>query len=125
MTTRLLIACIGLVIFTPTALFAQENGQQIFDTQIAPLLSDRCLDCHSGSEPKGQLDLSSHQSLLQGGESGAAVTPGNVDESLLWQRIASDEMPPNHPLDARERALLRVWIADGALWGQDPIDRFR
>ena len=28
-----------------------------FDERVAPLLSERCLDCHSGGKPKGGLDL--------------------------------------------------------------------
>jgi hypothetical protein len=28
-----------------------------FDATVAPILARRCLDCHSGSDPKGKLDL--------------------------------------------------------------------
>src|SRR5919201_345510 len=69
-----------------------------FDTQIAPILARRCLDCHSGPDPKGKLDLSSQASALRGGEAGPAIAPGDPDESLLWERVASDEMPPKGPL---------------------------
>src|SRR5262245_27462084 len=63
-----------------SALWAEENpASNTFDSQIAPLLSDRCLDCHSGREPKGKLDLSSRTSAFAGGESGAALVPGDVE----------------------------------------------
>jgi hypothetical protein len=97
-----------------------------FDRQIAPLLAGRCLDCHSGAEPKGGLDLLGSKGLAKGGDSGEAVVlAGKPAESLLWQRISADEMPPKHPLPAGEKGLLKAWIAAGAKWGTDPIDPFR
>jgi len=34
-------------------------------------------------------------------------------------------MPPDHPLPAADKEVLRQWIAAGAAWGTDPIDPFR
>ena len=96
-----------------------------FDAQIAPLLATRCLDCHSGAEPKGKLDLSLAAAAAKGGETGPAVVGGSLEKSLLWERVAADEMPPKKPLAEPEKQLLREWIASGAKWGSDPIDPFR
>src|SRR5262245_61924115 len=96
-----------------------------FDDQVAPLLAARCLDCHSGAEPKGMLDLSRSATALKGGETGPALVAGNADKSLLWERVSSDEMPPKKPLSDREKQVLREWIAAGAKWGTDPIDPYR
>jgi len=96
-----------------------------FDTQIAPLLAGRCLACHSGQEKKGELDLARLESAMAGGESGKALVPGKLAESLLWEKVAGDEMPPKKPLTAAEKELLKKWIADGARWGTTPIDPFR
>lgn len=96
-----------------------------FDQHIAPLLSNRCLSCHNATQQKGELNLSRKETTLAGGESGAAITAGSPDKSLLWQRIADDEMPPRQPLSEDEKELVRQWIADGAVWGTDPIDPFR
>ena len=60
------------------------------------------------------LNLSTPRSIARGGESGASVEPGQVDKSLLWERIDAGEMPPEAPLPAEERALLREWIEAGA-----------
>src|SRR5262245_19115476 len=103
---------------------AAENDPD-FDKQVAPILAARCLECHSGANPKGKFDLSGAKSAFRGGESGAAIVSGRPDESYLWQRISADEMPPKHPLPAGEREILRTWIAAGAKWGTDPIERFR
>ena len=53
--------------------------------------------------------------------------PGrNPGDSLLWQRIESDEMPPKHAARREpEKKILRDWIAAGAAWGTDPIDPYR
>jgi hypothetical protein len=103
----------------PKAEFSAE-----FDKTIAPLLASRCLGCHNAIELKGKFDLTSHATAMRGGENGAAIVPGNPDDSLLWQYIDGDTMPPKKPLAAAEKEILRKWIADGAKWGTDPIDRF-
>src|SRR5947208_17047369 len=81
-----------------------------FDTQVAPILASRCLECHSGAEPKGKLDLSRSKTAVAGGESGEAIVAGQPEQSYLWQRIEADEMPPKHPLPASERAIFKAWI---------------
>ena len=95
-----------------------------FDADVAPILVTRCLDCHSGSAPKGGLSLAAKESALAGGESGKSLLPKDLENSLLWQRIADDEMPPKHPLPASERKIIARWIKQGAQWGTSPIDRF-
>lgn len=96
-----------------------------FDAQVAPLLAVHCLDCHSGAEPKGMLDLSRSATAIKGGETGPAVVGGSIEKSLLWERVSADEMPPKKPLSDKEKQALREWIASGAKWGTDPIDPFR
>jgi hypothetical protein len=96
-----------------------------FDRDVAALLSTRCLECHHGDEPKGNLDLARQASVAQGGDSGPSLVAGDPDASPLWQRVAADEMPPKQPLSADEKEILRRWIASGARWGSDPIDPFR
>ena len=112
-------------------LFSQQTAEQdskaavFFDTQIAPLLSARCLQCHSGDEPKGELNLKIAALASKGGESGPVIVPGKPEDSLLWQHVRDHEMPPKKELPADEIALLKKWIADGAKWGTDPIDSLR
>ena len=56
--------------------------------------------------------------MLQGGESGAALVPGKLDESLLIDaiRYQSFEMPPTKPLAESEIAILTNWVTKGAPW---------
>jgi len=107
------------------AIRADESPAQNFDRQIAPLIAQRCLSCHSGTEPKGKLDLSIRETAMAGGESGRAIQAGRLEESLLWQHVDSDQMPPKKPLSAAEKSLIKAWISEGAQWGTEKIDPFR
>ena len=105
---------------TPT--YAEREQQDIFfEQQVAPLLSGHCLTCH-GSDKKGELDLRSRETAHAGGESGSILTPGNPEESLLYEHVASGAMPPEKPLEADEIELLRRWIEAGAYYPDQPID---
>jgi hypothetical protein len=118
-----LILTVFLLLVSTT--HAAEPPQPDFDTHIAPLLAARCLNCHSGSEPKGRLDLTSFSRAIKGGENGPALVPGKLDDSPLWTRVNDGDMPPEHPLPDSEKLLLREWIAAGAVWGTDPIDALK
>lgn len=96
---------------------ANAGGSPAGDEQIDAvrgLFRVRCAKCHGPLKPEGGLNLSTLRGLARGGESGAAVTPGSSDGSLLWQRVAADEMPPDDPLSADDKRLLQEWIASGA-----------
>src|SRR5258705_12250362 len=80
---------IPAVLFTflvaaPTAL-AQDDA--FFERRIRPVLADTCFRCHGGERTSGKLRVDSRESLLKGGESGAAIVPGAADKSLLLRAI--------------------------------------
>lgn len=114
------ILCILLLVALP----ASADDRDV-NHAAAELLSRRCLQCHAGATAEGKLDLTRRKSALHGGEQGAAIVPGDVEGSLIWQRVAADEMPEDKPLSESERALLRRWIESGAEWSQEPLDLFR
>lgn len=93
-----------------------------YTKQIQPLLAKRCYACHGPDEAEGGLRLSDAEGAFAETDSGShAILPGNVDDSLLLQRVSSEDpyerMPPEgDPLTTEEIALLRQWIADGATW---------
>src|SRR5262245_54155643 len=86
---------------------AQEAGPSSFDARIAPLLSRHCLECHNASDRKGGLDLAHREAAMAGGDSGAVIVSGNVEQSLLWRRVSTGEMPPETPLANDEIEVLR------------------
>jgi len=94
-----------------------------FETRIAPLLANHCLECHDSPSKKGGLDLSRKATVFAGGETGPALVLGKSAESLLWEAVESDEMPQDRPpLSSDEKQRLKKWIDDGAVWSLDVID---
>ena len=97
---------------------AQALGADAVEPQLArdvlSLVKTRCVKCHGPAKREGKLNLSTAAGMARGGESGAAIAPGSLDGSLLWQRIAADEMPPEDPLNSEEKATFERWIAGGA-----------
>ena len=92
-----------------------------FEREVAPVLLTRCLECHSGAESSGGLDLSTPRGLRAGGKSGPAVAPGAPDDSFLVQRVIKGEMPPkkagkSQALPRAEAERLRAWVAAGSPW---------
>ena len=106
----------------PAAAAATETT----DAKIAALLARNCLECHNATDKKGGLDLTRRELALAGGDSGAALKPGDPEASLLLARIAAAEMPPEGrtALTSGDQALLKEWISSGAKWAADPVDPF-
>ena len=112
---KLLVFCktvllLGMALLTMLAGSASLVWADDFDTKVAPVLANHCLECHSGKKPKGGLDLSRAKSAFEGGDSGKAVIPRNLSQSLLWEKIEADEMPPKHPLSKEDKSVLKNWI---------------
>src|SRR5438309_3315267 len=60
---------------------AVESASTNFSA-VAAIFDKHCLDCHGSEDPEGKLVLESYETLLKGGESGAAVVPGHSADSL-------------------------------------------
>jgi hypothetical protein len=56
---------------------------QFFETNVRPLLLERCHRCHGPRKQQGGLRLDARESVLKGGDSGPVVLPGKPEESLL------------------------------------------
>jgi hypothetical protein len=94
---------------------SSASEQPNFETQIQPIFTASCTSCHSANRPQAQLRLDSLGGTLRGGNSGAAVIPGDSRRSLLYQRISTSDaklrMPAaGVPLPAEQVALIRAWI---------------
>jgi hypothetical protein len=86
----------------------------------AGVLERSCAECHNPKRRKGGLDLTTRAALLEGGQSGAAVVPGNAAKSFLM-KLASHELEPAMPhrkakLPAADLAALGKWIDAGATY---------
>ena len=91
---------------------------RFFESEVRPLLAEKCFSCHGEKKQKGDLRLDSLAAMMVGGESGVAVVPGKPDESLLVDaiRYESFEMPPTGKLNDKQIEILTKWVALGAPW---------
>lgn len=106
-------ACICCWAMTVRAIAAGPEVP-IYSHDIAPLLKNRCVRCHGPAVMKAKLNLAVPTGVARGGEGGRAIVAGKPEESVLWRRVAADEMPEDEPLPADEKESLRRWIAAGA-----------
>ena len=103
------------------SLKAQSGSAEFFEQKIRPVLADNCYACHSSQlkSPKGGLILDTKSGLRKGGISGAAIVPGQPNESLLLRAIRFNElqlkMPPAGKLSESVIADFMQWIATGAV----------
>jgi len=106
------------VVQLPALLWAADDASDavLFETHVRPILKANCWHCHGEAEDiEGSLDARLARTLLQGGDSGPAITPGDHIESLLYHRVAVGDMPPGEKkLTAKEIDVLARWIDQGA-----------
>ena len=107
-----------------SALGAEEDASNrpvSYWNDIRPVMQANCQGCHQPAKAKGDYVLTDVKRLIEGGESGdAAVVANEPDKSFLIEQITPKEgvaeMPPkDKPLHETEIALLRRWIAEGAV----------
>lgn len=118
----MLTVCIVFLVASPS-----RAGDSInYNRDIRPVLSNNCYQCHGpdAENRETELRLDEKDSALVKLESGGqAVVPGNVDASLLIERITSDDesmrMPPPESgkvLSPKQIENFKRWIAEGAQW---------
>ncbi|MEM9660500.1 MAG: DUF1549 domain-containing protein, partial [Planctomycetota bacterium] len=144
---------LGFVALTESLLLesAEASAPGVdFRSEVLPLLSDRCFQCHGPDAETRHADLrlDERSAAVDAG----AIAPGDASQSELVRRIFSadefETMPPPESgkrLNARERDILKAWVDQGAeyqrhwsfvppqrrepttttdlTWGRNPIDR--
>jgi hypothetical protein len=139
------------------ALASAADAPVDFNREVRPILSDRCYGCHGPDADKGRkagLRLDEFAGATKELKSGdRAVVPGDIEKSMMVQRMRSTDpeeiMPPpelHRPLTAVEKDILTRWIKQGAkydphwafvspraypapqladrAWVKDPLDAF-
>jgi hypothetical protein len=102
----------------PTALPAADTASD-FRERVAPILASRCVRCHQGDTPKGDVDLTRASGVIEGRGEGWVVVPGKPDDSLLLEVVSGPAatMPRSGGrLTAAQVEALRAWIVAGAPW---------
>lgn len=97
-----------------------------FKDDIAPWIVNVCSGCHNGRRKSGGYDLSTFETLLQGGESGTTVVPGDPDGSYIVDLVLRQDplkMPAGNMVNLKrsQAVALETWIKEGAHFdGTDP-----
>lgn len=122
---RFLVILICLVAVGPSAAWCDPVD---FNSQIKPILSDRCFACHGPDSAQRQAGLrldtrSGAFARLTDAQAGQVLKPGRPQQSELFLRITADDadtrMPPADSklaLTPDDVELIRRWIAEGAEW---------
>jgi hypothetical protein len=98
----------------------QEPPAPDFLRDVRPILEARCFECHGSRKQESGLQMDRTTALLEGGNSGPGILPGNSAESLLVEAIRGGgeritKMPPRGPaLTDAEVATITRWIDEGA-----------
>ena len=130
MSQRLRILLASLSLFVVCNAAVAGEAVDLFERHVRPLFVDRCQKCHGDAKQWGSLRLDSRQGVLDGGDSGPAVVPGNAAVGELAARLASHDdavrMPPPEegpPVSPDVVDAVRAWIAAGAVWpaGDAPV----
>ena len=86
--------------------------------------AEHCYQCHSvdAKRIEANLLLDSRASHVRGGDSGAAIVPGDASSSLLIEAVHYDsyEMPPKGKLSDEAIQALTRWVNMGAPWPDEP-----
>ncbi len=106
---------------TPTTANASRPDSGVLAREAGAILVGKCVGCHGPEKKKGGLDLSRRTLALSGGENGPALVPGHASESLLVEKVAEGEMPPNGPLSREQADVVRAWVESGAAYPSEPL----
>jgi len=97
-----------------------------FKDDVAPWMVNVCMGCHSGNNARGGYNMTTFKQLLEGGETGSTIVPGDPDSSYIVDLVLRQDpikMPAgNQTRIKRSQAVaLETWIKEGAHFdGGDP-----
>ncbi len=102
---------------------------EFYRHNVRPIFQSYCYRCHGGMNHRGGLNMETHAALMKGGDSGAAIVPGNAQASLMMRLIRHEPGPAKSPgpmpsrssrLADQDVATISRWIESGAVMPPDP-----
>lgn len=102
---------------------ASGNEKVSFTRDVAPTLVYTCSGCHGANNPRGGLSMVNFEKLMQGGDSGGVIKPGDVEGSHMFALLRDGDMPRGNMARITRKwyADLQTWIKEGAKFdGNDP-----
>jgi len=86
------------------------SRQVSFGKDIRPILEASCTKCHGRGRSKGDFRLDTRETLLKGGESGAAVVSGKSEQSYLVELVSG--LDPDNVMPRKGKKLTAEEIGD-------------
>lgn len=106
---------------TPAGVKATGAKSVVYTDIVAPILENRCVQCHKEGKAKGKFRLDTYELLVKGSSDGPGVVPGNLADSQILVRMALPKdddarMPPKGKpdIEVSELAVVKWWIENGA-----------
>lgn len=97
------------------------ESMNLYGDVVHNIFEQNCITCHNAEDRKGELVMETYEGLLEGGDSGYSLAPGDRADSELYFRITlphdnEDFMPTEDkpPLSREEIATIGWWIDQGA-----------
>lgn len=94
-----------------------EDGIIVFATHVQPILETKCISCHGGTKPKGDIELTNAETF----KAADTLDPDDLTFSILLEVLETDDedllMPPpkeKNPLTPDELKIMKAWILAGA-----------
>ena len=120
---RNIAATLVIILLTGSVLLGiRPTTQQteFFESKVRPLLAQNCYQCHSEQAKilYSNLRVDGRDALLNGGDRGPAIVPGDPGSSQLIQAVRYEnlEMPPAGRLSEDQIDALVKWVEMGAPW---------
>lgn len=135
---RYRLATLGLATLTLVLLSVRGSGEgparktptpeetAFFTKEVLPILQAHCFSCHGADKKiRGGLRLTSREAILEGGDTGPAVTLDKPQDSLLLQAINHQElrMPPKGKLPQAQIETLTKWVKQGVPWSAEAVEK--
>ena len=101
-----------------------------FMQDVMPELVDTCGRCHNDTTKRSGFSVMSFEKLMKGGNSGAVIAAGSLENSRLWRLVNGDDtpvMPAGNQTGITRKWYenLKTWILEGATFdGDDPKKNF-
>ncbi|MCA9080550.1 MAG: hypothetical protein KDA58_08320, partial [Planctomycetaceae bacterium] len=96
---------------------ATGKEQVSFTRDIAPFMANLCMDCHNENRQNGGLSVASFFDIMKGGDSGAVIIPGDMENSRLFRLVGGLENPRMPQSQARITRKnyedLKMWFKEG------------
>ncbi len=118
LTTEQIEELASFILQLPEVTAGEPTSGPSFAAMVAPILQSQCQMCHNDSSAFGGWNSIGFDNVINSGDRGPVIIPGDVDGSLLAQMIQHaagvSAMPPSRQLDQASIQAILDWIEAGA-----------